>query len=538
MRYPSTENSNQLSEKYGRYIFLAAILLAVFLRFYDLTDKPLHTDEAVNALKFKSLLEDGNYKYDPSEYHGPSLYYLTLIPSLLRSEKTLADTDELTLRSVTAAGGILLILFIFLMRKEAGFEFVFFAALITIISPIVNYYSRYYIHETLLVSFTFCGLISLYLYASNFKLNWIILAGFFLGLAFATKETFIIRLSALVLSAIIVRLFRVNSTKNIKINYLHWSGFAATFLLVSITLFTSFFSNPQGIIDAITTFTNYFTKAGNNAEHIQPWYYYFSLVFYNALNGAVLSEFILVVFAIPGIIFSIRNRNGSLFHLIMLFLSFFTIIVTIVYSVVPYKTPWLMLTFWQGIIFLAAYGLMQLLKTIKGKLFKTLFIVFITMVFAHLSVQIYLTSYKYPSNTANPYTYSQPQSDLVNAIRTIEKITGPLEKGSEVYMSVTAPGHEYWPLPWYLRKYRHVAWSDTIRHDIYQFPIILVTPDYESELVKYLYEIPPPGKRDLYIPLFTDKVELRPNLELHGYIKKDLYDTYLYDSAQNSNQTE
>ena len=174
----------------------------------------MHTDEAVNALKYKSLLEEGNYKYNPVEYHGPSLYYLTLIPSLLRSEQNISDTDEFTLRSVTGAAGILLLFFIFLVRKETGYKFVLFATLLTIFSPIVTYYSRYYIHETLLVSYTFCGLISLYLYLSRHKLHWIILAGFFLGLAFATKETFIISSFAMVLSAILIRF--LNGKEKIK----------------------------------------------------------------------------------------------------------------------------------------------------------------------------------------------------------------------------------------------------------------------------------------------------------------------------------
>ena len=38
----------------------------------------MHADEAVHADKFGTLLEEGHYAYDSSEYHGPTLYYLTL----------------------------------------------------------------------------------------------------------------------------------------------------------------------------------------------------------------------------------------------------------------------------------------------------------------------------------------------------------------------------------------------------------------------------------------------------------------------------
>jgi uncharacterized protein (TIGR03663 family) len=508
--------------------------LAAGVRFYGLNHKPLHTDEAVNALKFKSLLEDGSYKYDPVEYHGPSLYYFTLIPSLIKSEKTIRDTDEFTLRSVTATASLLLIFFIFLIRKEAGYKLALLAVLLTILSPAVTYYSRYYIHESLLVSFSYCGLISLYLYFSRQKIMWIIFAGIFAGLAFSTKETFIITAGAMLLSMLIVRLALKKSEWNIRINYSDWKYFAAAFLTIFILLFTAFFTNPMGIVDAFLSFENYFTKAGSSPGHSGPWYYYFSLVFFSFLHGVVLSEILYIAFAVVGLYYLFLKRADTGIDKLILFVTLFTFILIVVYSSIPYKTPWLMLTFWHGIVFLAAFGFMKSYKFIHHLLGRTLFITILILFFMHSAAQILWTSFLHDSHPGNPYTYSQPQNDLVNAVEKINEITAPLENGSEVYISVTAPRHEYWPLPWYLRNYSHIGWSDTVRHDIAHFPIILVTPEYEKDLVKFLYEIPPPGQRNLYIPMFENRVELRPNLELRGYIKKDLFDTY-YNTLQNQN---
>ena len=53
-------------------------LLGLWLRFPGLDQKPLHHDEANQAIKFGDLLENGDYKYDPVDHHGPTLYYLTL----------------------------------------------------------------------------------------------------------------------------------------------------------------------------------------------------------------------------------------------------------------------------------------------------------------------------------------------------------------------------------------------------------------------------------------------------------------------------
>jgi hypothetical protein len=50
--------------------------LALFLRFFDLALKPLHHDEAVNTLFVTELVRPPHaYKYDPGNYHGPTLFY-------------------------------------------------------------------------------------------------------------------------------------------------------------------------------------------------------------------------------------------------------------------------------------------------------------------------------------------------------------------------------------------------------------------------------------------------------------------------------
>ena len=66
----------------NRWSALAALLLAfaaaLALRLPHLSARPLHNDEAVNAIKVTELWEKGVYRYDPDEYHGPTLHYATV----------------------------------------------------------------------------------------------------------------------------------------------------------------------------------------------------------------------------------------------------------------------------------------------------------------------------------------------------------------------------------------------------------------------------------------------------------------------------
>ena len=162
-------------------LVLCAAALALSLRVPALGPRPMHTDEAVHALKFQKLLENGRYRYDPYEFHGPTLNYLTLPLAWARGQKTLTQVDETTLRLLPALFGIGLVLLWLLIADGMGRTAAVVAALLTALSPAFVFYSRYYIMEILLVFFTTLLIGALYRYSQNHKWYWLSLAGAALG---------------------------------------------------------------------------------------------------------------------------------------------------------------------------------------------------------------------------------------------------------------------------------------------------------------------------------------------------------------------
>ena len=161
----------------------------------------MHNDEAVNGIKFGQLWEHGGYQYDPNEHHGPSLPYATF--ALGRLTGAPQDFDQFTesrLRFITVLFGIGLILLLPLVADGLGRKATLWAGLFTAVSPAVVFYSRYYIHEILLVFFTFLALAAGWRYWRSRRIGWALLAGAGVGLMHATKETFVITLVAAALA--------------------------------------------------------------------------------------------------------------------------------------------------------------------------------------------------------------------------------------------------------------------------------------------------------------------------------------------------
>src|SRR5271169_2985875 len=187
----------------NRWLLAGVVLLlgvGLGLRVPRLMLRPFHNDEGVGAMNFRSLYVNHNYKYNPDEFHGPTLAYLTLPAAGLQGGGDFNDFTEATYRSVTVAFGIALILLLLLLAKDFARAQTLWAAAFIAISPAMVFYSRYYIHEMVLVFFTAWSFICIWRYTNSGRAAWAVAGGIGLGLMAATKETFVFALAAMALA--------------------------------------------------------------------------------------------------------------------------------------------------------------------------------------------------------------------------------------------------------------------------------------------------------------------------------------------------
>ena len=476
----------------NRRLGLALVLVtlgALALRVPQLDCRPMHNDEAVNALKLQGLWEKGAYRYDPHEYHGPVLHYATLPALWLSGAGDFAHVTEGTLRIVPVVFVALMVALLWLLADGLGRAGTLCAGVFTAISPAMVFYSRYFIHEALLVCFTLLLLAAGWRYSRSRRAGWAILAGAAAGLMYATKETFVLPLAALAGAVGLTLLWqatwdqeRGTESSGARLTFLrrlagglppglcnwrHAVAAVAMAALVSLVFFTSFFTNASGPLDSLRTYLPWLHRAGGASPHIHPWYFYLErLAWFHQGRGPVWSEALILVLAGVGLVAALRGRGlgGASVSLVRV-LGFYTVLLTGAYSVISYKTPWCLLGFLHGMILLAGVGAAVVLSLPTQRWLRAVVSAGLLIAAGHLVWLAWQASYVLPADRRNPYAYAQTSPDILELVEKVQAIARVHPQGDQMVIKVMAREGDYWPLPWYLRQFPHAGWWDAMPQD-------------------------------------------------------------------------
>ncbi|MGQ9671904.1 MAG: flippase activity-associated protein Agl23 [Candidatus Aminicenantales bacterium] len=525
-----------MTSKAFAWLFLLVFLLGLFFRFYELGLRPMHHDEANQALKFALLLEQGQYRYDPTDHHGPSLYYLSWPLARLLGGKTIASQSEATIRSVPVFFGLGTMILFFLFLPSIGRSAILWSGLGLAISPAAVYFSRFYIQETLLVFFLTGFLGSLWRYVRRPSLGWALGVGFFAGMMYATKETSVIAYAAAATAIILTLLGEKKRKKDrasepqeemppekgqkSRARWRHlFLGFAL-WLLVLFLFFSSFLQNPKGVVDSFRSFRVYFVRAAETAFHIQPWFYYLkTLAFSKAKGGPIWTEAFLMLLALAGARAAFKKRAiGHPDPPCLQFIFFYTFLTTVAFSLIRYKTPWNLLPFHLGIILLAGAGAATILEASRKNVFRLLMPFLLAAGFFHLGWQSYRANFVLPVDPQNPYVYAQTSAGYLKLMQRVEAIASIHPEGKKLLIKVVAHPYETWPLPWSLRKFERVGyWAKAAEVSLADCPAVVIASLEEAAALE-------PSINTMYRPEYY---ELRPNVLLVLFVRSDIWDDYL-----------
>ena len=514
-------------------LLLAAFAAALAFRLPRLGLRPMHGDEANQAVKTGDLYETGAYAYDPAEHHGPSLYYLTLPSIWLSPARRFAETTEATYRVAPALFGAALVLLLWLAADGLGRPAAVAAGVLTAISPAMVFYSRYYIQETLLVFFTFAALVSAWRYARTRSVGWAVAAGASLGLMHATKETWVLADAAMGASLGLTTLWArwrgdapapaaPEPAAERKRMFAHAAAAAGAALLAAAVLYSSFGANLRGPLDSVLAFATYGKRAGGEGLHEHPWYYYLSILIADRpARGFFWTEGLVVGLAVVGAAAGLRRRgvpDGA--APAVRFLAFYTLVLTALYAAIPYKTPWCLLGFLHGMILLAGVGAVAGVRGMPWRPARWAAGAILLALAVQLGWQSWQLNFRFCADQRNPYVYAHTSTDAVNLADLIGRVAQTLPQPETMTVHVVTAVN-YWPLPWYLRTFDRVGWS---KQEVLQDPgvdldadVIVTSPEIQDRLDARL--------RGRYVR--PGLYGLRPDVHLALYVREALWQAFL-----------
>lgn len=529
------------------------LLLAAIVRVAFLDIKPPHFDEGINGWFCDQMAKTGFYAYDPTNYHGPLHFYVLFVSLQLFGRNLWA------LRLPVVLASLLTIFWIFLFRPFLGRTVCYLAALGMAISPGFIFYDRYSIHESWLVLFlivTFWGILGIST-SREPRYFW----GFILGLTgmILTKETYIIHLAAFGAAGCLVLVLRRLTLEGRSLQRpgvanpraaskgVANPGVASNAppardrlqgrtrlpvrhivgaILVGVTLIIFFYSGNfrywSGLEGLYQTFLPWTKTAVDAAGHGKPDFDLFPLVppfvahvpALEALANFKLNWYWIRLlldyewFAIAGLLFSFRFILGG--NPALRFLAIYGLGVLLAYSIVPYKTPWCIISIAWPFLFLGA----ALLEFIAKQLNRLVAVLVALPLFAHAAWKSYDLNFVKFDNAKERYVYVQTFREYRNFVDPI------LEKGaknpeSKAKLSGLVLLSSYFPIPWDLGEFPNIgyynadsAWPQKLDADF-----IVVDEDKADKLEK--------GLKDRY---FTKDFRLRDGMdESRAYFR---YETF------------
>jgi len=427
--------------------FFVIALLGLALRLPQLDARPMHTDEAVNAYIVGQLLAGVPFTYDPEDRHGPALAALALPIVRMAGAKSFSELTERELRLTSVVAGTITILLFGAAVEMFGFIPSLVAALLFAVAPLPVYYDRYFIHESLFSAATFGLILSGWRAFRTCSVGFAVLAGASAALMFACKETAILHVFALAVAAFVFWQWNLRGRSLTSLRMGPLLASAGTFAAFLAILFTWFGRNGKGLPALLRVIPHVLARATGQG-HEKPFWYYGRL-----LTGG-WSGGLLVALACLGFFIMLRKRNDSPFQ----YLAYYGLLLTAIYSFIPYKTPWLTLNIWLPLTLFAGRTLESLWRVgaTLSRLYAAIPACCILAMFAGVLIahdtrqRVFLR----PTDESNPYAYAPTSADILGL--PIE-IADMARRNGMSAPRIAVIASDPWPLPWYLRHFPEVG---------------------------------------------------------------------------------
>jgi hypothetical protein len=278
------------------------------------------------------------------------------------------------------------------------------------------------------------------------------------------------------------------------------------FLYVGALFFSSFFTYPEGLQKAFEAYAIW-TKTGKT-DHTQNgnWAY--------VRWGMFIEAPILILSALGLLIAMFKAR-----HRFAMFAGLWAFGLFAAYTLIPYKTPWLALSFLLPMCIVAGYAVNELIAS-KDPGLKILGGISAIVASCILAFQTYDINFVRYDSDRMPYVYAHTRREFLDLIKQIEYYADKSGQGKQAKIEIVSP--DYWSMPWYMNDYPNAVFEGK-PVDANSAEMIVAKKDEQDAEIVSRY-----GVRYKYVGTYA----LRPGVDLVLLVRRDLADSGAQDIYQ------
>jgi uncharacterized protein (TIGR03663 family) len=274
----------------------------------------------------------------------------------------------------------------------------------------------------------------------------------------------------------------------------------AVLVYLIVLFFSSFFTYADGVNGFFEAY-QIWLKTGSK-DHTQNgiWAY--------VEWGMQADAPVMLLSLVGAVIALVKGRNRFAMFAALWALGLFT-----AYTIIPYKTPWLALSFLLPMCIAAGYAMGELLES-KVNAFRGLGLLAAVASVLMLTYQTYVLNFVRYDDEDAPMVYAHTQREFHDMVRDIEHFAEVSGKGKDAAIDVVSP--DYWPLVWYLRDYPKAVFHGRIA-DTNPPPEMIVAKkgDQDNDVMRKYS-----GNYEYYA-----SYKLRSGVELVLLVRRDLAST-------------
>ncbi len=498
------------------WIEILILAVAAGLRLWLIELKPPHFDEGVNGWFIDEMTRTGFYRYDPENYHGPLHFYAMFLA------QNLFGRELWVLRLPAVVASILSVWALLRYRDYFPLAATRIAAAGLALSPAFVFYGRTSIHESWQVLFSivlFHGILGLWKNGARHSL--VVTTVGMTGLIL-TKETYLLHVGCALIAGGVLWLWQkaipsrpphaIPSMKWSKSDLLLCLGSAA---FIIVFFYSGTFMDFSSLHGLYQTFSAWIGTGISGVGHEKPTYDLVGPLNYYWLALMGRYEWL----ALVGLVACCRFIAPSDARL--RYLAIYAGGVLLAYSIIPYKTPWCIISIiWP--FYLTAGAVFQELAA-RLRLPFVSFALALPLLFHSLAESLRL-NFRNFTDDSEPYVYVQTYEEM-------RVFTGPLlalaeaEKTNYDLPGIIALNSDH-PLPWVLGDFTNtVNYGDELPVPDWNAAFIVVDGSRQKEVEQNLSR--PYFKRsfhlrsgqeesvayfsaDVFAGVFPDPPEIRP----------------------------